>query len=276
MKLGKLDLKKITTNVMNVASEKAPTIMCIGAAFGLGATVFLALKAKPKVDDILAQMREDVEEIKTNDGMSEEAKKTELRQVNVKAVKDVAIAVAPAAAAGGVTIGLIFGANHINTKRIAKLTTDLGAAYELSMNAKKAYQKATKEVVGEKKEEQIRQQAAKECVTEKYTGVGIIETGHGDMLYMDACTGRFFRSSKTAIENACNLLNKQMIDGEECLTLNALYYELGLPGTGLAEKVGFNVNSGLIQPEYTYTEAPNGDHCIIVDFDVNLNFWHRY
>ena len=291
MKIGKLATPKFVNAGLEWGRKQLPTIMSVGAVVGLGATVYLALKAKPKADEILEEAKEKIDDIReygvdpeaenVGDSAEERLKnvKKEVRNVKINCALDMAKVVWRPIVVGGVTIGLILGANRISMRRLASL----GAAYEVATGDLKKYKEKTKEILGEKKESEIREAVAKEKITEavvdpetgELKNFDIIETGKGSMLYFDAWSGRFFRSSATAIKMAVNEVNRLVL-ANDFATLDDFYYELGLPQAKFAEEYGFHaMNNNLMEvPTFTFTVAPNGEHAIEMNYDIYPR--HKY
>lgn len=270
MSVKNLGLPKFVNGIIEGVRKNAPTIMSVGAVVGLGATVYLAVKAKPKADDILAKRKEELEEIKENEEQTEEEKKREIRNINIGAVTEMAKVIAPAAGAFIATAGLILGANHINLKRLSYI----GGMYTISQTELKKYKEKAKEIVGERKEGEIREAVARDFVADTYTDdVTVFQTGKGDLLYLDEWSGRYFRSSKAAIESAFAKVT-ELTYGDMFCSLNELYSLLGLEETRFGNDCGFTPDQGFRMPDYSYTEAPNGEHAIVVHYDIDMR--HRW
>ena len=52
------------------------------------------------------------------------------------------------------------------------------------------------------------------------------------------------------------------------VSLNELYYELGLEGTKLGEQMGWNVDRGLIDLKFSATFSADDRPCIVLDYRV--------
>ena len=299
MKRGLTNTPKIVRRTVDFTRKEAPTIMSIGAVIGFGVTIFLALKSKPKADEIVAEKKrkyaeidkalakeeeaktaeETTEEVNEEESAEEEKKVEKIsneeakklkRQANIEFLIDMGKVVWAPVAAGAVTVFLILGANHVSMRRLAYL----GAAYEMKTGDLKKYREKAAEVVGEKKEEEIRNAVAKEEVEEAYkVNPEIIDTGKGHILYFDSLSGRFFRASKTAIEAAVNEVNR-IANKEMFASLDNYYYELGFPHADFAEDFGYNGFNGefMREPSYSYTEHPSGEPAIKVEFDYYLRY----
>lgn len=252
MKLGRLDLGKLGSSIAAGARKNAPTVMSIGAVVGLGATVYLALKAKPKADDILTKREEKLKEVEEKytevTGEAElEEKKKEIRDVNFSSVKEMGKVIWPPIAMGLLTSSLIFGANHINLRRLA----DMSAMYEISSDALQRYKKKTEEVVGEKKKTQIDEELDKDLARELANkDTTIFATGNGDTKCIEGWSRRRFTSSRNYIDKVVNEINNE-INHQDFISLNEFYFSLGLEEVPYGDEVGWNINDSLIELRYT-------------------------
>lgn len=280
MKVGNFMKPKFIKTGLEWGRKQLPTIMSVMAVGGLGATVYFSLKAKPKADKIIETAKEKIEEIDKREKELTETQteehfkdvKKEIRNVKLNCAIDTAKVIWKPVVLGVTTVALILGANHINMRRLASL----GAAYEIATGDLKKYREKAKEVVGEKKESEIREAVAKEKIAEAAeTDFEIIDTGKGSMLYFDAWSGRFFRSSATAIKMAVNEVNRLAL-ANDFASLDDFYYELGLPQAKFAEEYGFHsMNGNLLQvPTFTFTIAPDGEHAIEMNYDIYQR--HKY
>ena len=96
----------------------------------------------------------------------------------------------PSAVITTLSVGCIIAASNINHKRNAALAT----AYSLSESALKLYQEKVIETVGEKKEQQIRDEVAKEQIARNPVSKNeVIVTSSGNTLCYDVLSGRYFK-----------------------------------------------------------------------------------
>lgn len=268
--------------------KDAPTLMSFGAVVGLGVTVYLAVKAKPKADEILAKRKEELaeidiveaEQVETENGevahvvLSEEDKKTLRQKANIGCGLEMAKVVGPAVIAGGTTVFLILMANRINMKRLSAM----GVAYKLSSDELKKYKEKTREIVGDKKEAEIQNAAATDRMRDALCGVEdpeIIDTGKGTVLYFDKWSGRLFRSSPNAIDAAVNEVNRLAL-ANDFASLNDFYYELGLPSCDLAEEFGFHSMNGKLMDKVVYSSARSENGQVIIDLDYTIYPRNKY
>lgn len=162
-------------------------------------------------------------------------------------------------AMGTVTAACIVGSNVISLKRMAALTS----LYSISETALREYQAKTGELLGDKKVETIQTAVAKDRMDK--TDPEYIElTSKGEDLCFDAHTGRYFRSSISAIKEAVASLNLRLI-GDMRVSLNDLYYELGLDGIPSGDDVGWSIDIPL-DVRYDSHLRSDGKPCLVMRF----------
>ena len=170
----------------------------------------------------------------------------------------------PPVLVGASSIACIIGANTINTHRNAALA----ALYSLSETAFREYKEKVVEEIGRNKELKVRDSIAQDRVTTNPVGDRtIIFTGNGEVLCYDALCDRYFKSSAEKIRQQVLELNEDLRN-DMWLDLNDLYYAIGLPSTKLGNQVGFDIDKGYIQVDYTGTLTPEGQPCLSIDMTV--------
>lgn len=164
----------------------------------------------------------------------------------------------------GVGVACILGGNQINVNRGAAAM----AAYTLSESTLREYRDKTREIVGEKKEKDIREAVAKEVIEQNpLKGREVIITGKGETLCFEKISGRYFKSDIERLRKIENQLNKRMIT-ETFITLNELYLEMGLDPIELGEELGWDIDRGYIWMQFSAQLTDNGEPCLVVDFEV--------
>lgn len=237
-----------------VVSKHSPEILTgIGIA-GMITTTILAVKATPKALDLIAA----AEDEKFDNGHGEALTKLEV----VKAAWKPYI---PAAIACVTSATCLIGASSAHSKRNAALAT----AYNLSATALSEYKEKVIETIGEKKERTIRDKVAEERVKkEPVNPSAIIVSGNGNTRCFDTITKRRFTSDIEAIKKIVNELNRRMINGDDYVSLNDFYYELGLDGSSIGDELGWNVSDGLIELDFSAQLDKDGVPCIVIDYTV--------
>lgn len=263
-------LKKVGASMGEEVRKHAPTILSVSACFGLGLTVIFTAKATPKAIEILNERDQKLKELEESVDAKTDVKEVKKERIKVHATTAIEMApvVAPAVTSGLFTVGCIVGADRINVNRLAAVS----AGYDILKDSFNRYKKANEADVGEKKAKEIEMEAAKTRIndptlSEEY----MISTGFGNLIYLDAISGRYFRSSKSAIERAVNIVNNG-VNNFMFVSLNEFYANLGLPGISIGDEFGWN--DVPLSVVYGYTETPSGEHCIVIDYDISVR--HRF
>ena len=120
--------------------------------------------------------------------------------------------------------------------------------------------------IGKNKEREIRDEVAKDkIINNPVNNRGVILTGKGDTLCYDALTGRYFKSDIEQIRRAINELGRSMLN-HMSITLNDVYYALGLETTKIGEMIGWVIDDGLLEPDFSSQLTTDGTPCLVVDF----------
>lgn len=253
--MSKLNLSKMFNDVKTLASKHSPELLTgIGIA-GMITTTILAVRATPKALTLIADKKAEL-------GLVEEDNLTPIE--TVKATWKCYI---PAAVTGVVSASCIIGASSVNARRNAALAT----AYNLSATALSEYKEKVVETIGERKEREIRDKVAEEQVQKNPVDhSAIIVTNKGTTRFMDTITKRRFTSDIETINKIINKLNRQMINGDDFISLNDFYYEIGLEGCDIGDDLGWNVTHGLIElsePPHAIVDT-DGVPCIVLEYEV--------
>lgn len=170
----------------------------------------------------------------------------------------------PTVISGVTSIACLIGANSVNAKRNAALAT----AYKLSETALTEYREKVVETIGEKKEQLVRDKVAEERVKNNpVTNKEVIVTGSGNTLCLDVLSGRYFTSDMETLKRTANDLNKRMLS-ENYISLNEFYDELGLSHTLIGDQIGWNVDKGMIDLDFSSQIAEDGRPCLVVDYMI--------
>ena len=244
--MKKPDVTKIIKNTKAVMSKHSPEILTAIGIAGMISSTVLAVKATPKalmlIEDARYEKGEDLTAIE-----------------KTKACWKCYI---PAAVSGVTSAACLIGANSVNAKRNAALAT----AYKISETALTEYKEKVVETIGEKKEKTVRDKVAKGKVEKNPVSKNeIIITEKGNTLCYDAISGRYFKSDIEKIKKAANELNRRMLS-EMYISLNEFYHSLGLHETSLGDNLGWNIDEGLIELDFSSQIADDGTPCIVVDY----------
>jgi len=164
---------------------------------------------------------------------------------------------------------LIIGGQRVSIRRAVAATTAC-SLYETQLQQ---YQEAAKEVLGEKKEAEIRTQMARNEVNSRppMHGEDIISTGRGNALFYDELSKRYFWSDPAFVDKAIQTLNYRMLD-EMYISLNDYWSELKLPTTQPGDCLCWRVEDGKIDPGDDVILVESGPYagypCRVLDFYV--------
>lgn len=177
----------------------------------------------------------------------------------------------PAAGAGCVTMGCIYYANRISSKRLAALA----AAYTIAEKANSEYKEKVLEMLGKDKEEKVRASVQQDRIDRDPDLDGMIdsEMEDGRVRCKDAWSGRYFRSTMEDIKQAQNDINYQILH-HNYASLTDFYTQLCLEKTKESDEVGWSSDHLL---EVTFTSAIDSKKrpVLVMDFAVApiRNFW---
>lgn len=215
----------------------------IGIA-GMITTTVLAVQATPKAMRLL------------------EEKTPEEKKSPVDVVKTCWKCYIPAAVTGVASTVCLIGASSVNAKRNAALAT----AYKLSETALSEYREKVVETIGEKKEKHVREEISRDKLKKKpVEQQSVIITGNGDTLCYDELGGRYFKSSMEKLKKVENELCRRMRD-EMTITLNDFYMEVGLDPTDVGDHVGWDIDKGYLELDFSSLLATDGTPCLVVGF----------
>lgn len=253
-------LQKVSKDVGNVLSKNSPTILTGLGVAGLITTTFMAVRATPKAMQILEN---DMQWRKANPGMPEllQISKFDIIKLTYKCY-------IPTVIMGTATIACIIGANSINLRRNAALAS----VFSITETALKEYQSKVIETFGEKKAQGIKDEIAKDKIKNNPPKVSeIIITGKGETLCYEALSGRYFKSDIEKIKRTLNELSRTMLS-DMTMPLNEVYYALGLSSTKLGDLIGWHIDDGLIEPEFTSQLTEDGIPCLVLGFSSDPRY----
>ena len=244
-----MDISKTVKGIQNAIGKHSPEILTgIGIA-GMVMTVVVAVKMTPKALCLIDNEKEEKSVDKLTPG--------EVIRVTWKCY-------IPAVITGGLSVACLVGASSVNLRRNAALAT----AYALSESALKEYREKVIETFGEKKEKTVRDAVAKNKLEKEPLGNReVIIAAAGNTLCFDAISGRYFKSDRGKLEQAVNILNRDMLD-EMFMSLNEFYYAIGLSNTKLGDELGWRLEDGLIDLNFSTQLADDGTPCLVLDYNI--------
>lgn len=248
--MNKEGLKRTIKSAERVLTKYSPGILTgIGITGMIGAT-FMAVKATPKALYLIEAKKEEseVEEL-----------------TPIETIKTCWKCYIPATLTTVASTACLIGASTVSAKRNAALAT----AYSISEAALREYQEKVVEVVGEKKEKAVRDAVAKDQIERDpvtKSEVVIIDSNSNTLCY-EPLSGRYFKSTIDKIKKAEIKLDRQMIQ-EMYVSLNDFYWEIGLDGTDLGNKMGWNLSKGYMDLSFSSQLADDGTPCAVIVYGI--------
>lgn len=254
--MDKESVTNLFKNMQMRISNHSPEILTAIGITGMIATTVMAVKATPKAIRLLEEKKAE------NDGQ-------ELCAVDT--VKTTWRCYIPAAVTGVTSVACLIGANSVHVKRNAALATAYKiseTAYKLSETARSEYRDKVVEVIGEKKEQAVREQIAKDKLEKDPVGNReVIITAKGDTLCYDGIFGRYFKSDMETIKRAINEINRRIVV-HGYVSLNEFYNEIGLSSTEIGDQLGWNIDDAQIDIDYSSHLADDGTPCLVIYYNV--------
>lgn len=206
-----------------------------GIAFMFAASV-IAVKQTPKA---ITKLKEAEKEKKEELTVPEKIKATGMYYV-------------PSVVCFAVGAGLTVCGQRATARKAAAFAT----AYTLSEQMLQEYKDAAKEVVGEKKADEIADQAAIQQVQHNPPQQTIIVTGKGKQLCLDSYSQHYFYSNSEHILQVVDELNKRFAGAEDFIPLMDWYYENNITEAAdmeIGDDLGFNRDDGGIEVRFSST-----------------------
>lgn len=251
-------MKKLNKKNLKKAS---PTLLSCFGAVGVIGTSALAVKATPKA---LRKIRADSRE-NHNDPNA---------YTKLEAIQSAWIYYVPSVVMGAATIICIFGANILNKRQQAALTS----AYALLNDAYQDYRDKLKELYGDDAHRKIMEAIAVEKADDVYIASdGFIGGGSLDIeehnpddniLFYDSYSKRYFESSLNRVIQAEYYSNRDFAIGTQ-LSVNDFYGFLGLDPIDDGDEIGWTMSSGYSWIDFRHykTTMEDGLEVCIIDMD---------
>lgn len=241
-------LANLFKNTKGFVSKHSPEILTGIGVTGMVTSTVLAVKATPKALTLL----EDAKEAKGD------------KLTPVETVKAAWKPYIPAVVTGVASAACIIGASAVSTKRNAALAT----AYAISEKTLLTYRDKVVETLGEKKEKEVREKIAQDNINKNPVVTSqIITTSKGNTLCKDSLSGRYFKSDINEIKKAVNELNRDMTY-QNYVSLDEFYYKLGLDSTDISSRMGWNLDNGLIDLDFSACVTDDGEPCLVIEYMV--------
>lgn len=161
------------------------------------------------------------------------------------------------------TVISIIGINRINNRRNAALAT----LYSIAQKTFKEYQDQVVKQIGSNKEQKIRDGIDRERILNNPPEEKNIIFSGGDVICYDPLTGRYFQSDIEKIRKIVNELNRRLII-EMYISLNEFHNDLGLASTNLGNDLGFDIDHGLLEVNYSSQLTKDEKPCLVLNYKV--------
>ncbi len=273
--MGKENLSKVAKSVTTGLKKRSPEILTGIGIVGMVSATVLAVRSTPRALELIED-----EKRKRNRELIDEAKELGLDNCErleklkpVEVVKTTWKCYIPAAITGAMSIMCLVGASTVNARRNAALA----AAYTLTETTLKEYRQKVVDTIGDKKEKVVREAISKDHIDKDPVGdKEIIFTDKGDTLCYDVLSGRYFKSDVDKLNKAVNEINRRMINNTY-ISLNEFYYEIGLSGTKLGNDLGWRIDQGTLELDFSAQLASDGTPCLVMDYlktpEYNFDRW---
>ena len=248
-----MDLSRAARNVGRTLSDNSPVILTGMAVAGTLGSTILAAKGGMQAQKELDILLEEVEE-----GRASEDLLTFKGQVKTTWKFYI-----PAGLMAGATVACVIGANSVNTRRNAAIMS----AYSLTDKAFQEYKEKVVEQIGEKKEQVVRDEIAKDRLEANPVSDPSTVVIHGEKtLCYDGVTGRYFESDMQTLRKAVNDINQKCIN-EVYASQNDFYREIGLDPVAIGEEVGWR-SDHLLDISFSSHLTGDGVPCLCLDYFV--------
>lgn len=243
-------LNHLAKQLGKYASDNAPAILTAVAASGVVSTAVFSAKGALQANRIVYDENVD----RVNNGADYLTPKEEF----VLTWK----CYLPATITGCVTIGCLIASVTIGQRRAAALA----GAVAFGEKAFDEYREQVVEVLGNKKEEEVRVKVAEKRIAAKPpTDDNIILVGEGTQLCYESYSGRYFRSDMESIRKAVNDINEQIL-GDGYASCNEFWSAVGLETTQQGEEVGW-IAERLMDVKYSAV-LHNSKAVMVIDYGV--------
>lgn len=268
-----MNIKLIVQNAKFFITKNSPTILTGFGVAGLIGTTVTAVRATPKVMGLIDEEvylkyissgKGDFTEYVGSDAYDFSHRINKLTSVEI--LKLSWKPYIPTVILGSISIACIIGANSVNLKRNAVLAS----LYSATAANLKDYEEKVKQLMGDKKHQNVKDNIAQDRVIANPPSKGdIIFTGKGDTLCMDAYSGRYFRSSVEAIKRAENAINRILLS-QDTVSLNDFYYEIDLPAVKIGAGSVWDSESRYdgVNVILSATLTEKQEPCLVIDFDT--------
>ncbi len=258
--------------------KHAPTILTTVGCVGVGTSVVMGVKATPEamaaIDDVLWKKFLEQKEIDNYDQWIDHELSiryevdipTFEQRMSLLTKKEIFLACwkfyIPTAATAIATMAAVTGSNALNLKRQAALSSLLA----LTQSNFDAFKEKAKEIFGDKKAQSIKDAIKQDLVSSTPMDT-VINTGQGNTLCFDPVNGRYFYSDIESIKKSEVTLAYMMVQDQR-LSLNDVFFELGLPETKYGNNQGWRPEwaNGTFKFDFSSCLKDDEKPCLVVDY----------
>lgn len=236
-----MKMKELMDSVRKFTDENAPTILAVVAGVGVVGTAIVAVGDTLKAQKVI------------------NAKQPQTKK---EIIKETWTCYVPTACVAGTTIFAIGMGTHISNQRILALTSALA----LNSNAFKEYKKKAEEILGIKETQKVQDAVAQDKVLAKRPQ-DIGAAPFGTIRCMDSVTGQEFYSSMSDLARAEADINRQLYT-DQWYSFSDLLWSYGGTTSAIAQSIGWNVEDGPIQFNYTSCLNSNNVPVLVVNYST--------
>lgn len=236
-----MKMKELMDSVRKFTDENAPTILAVVAGVGVVGTAIVAVGDTLKAQKVI------------------NAKQPQTKK---EIIKETWTCYVPTACVAGTTIFAIGMGTHISNQRILALTSALA----LNSNAFKEYKKKAEEIFGAKETQKVQDAVAQDKVLAKRPR-DIGTPPFGTIRCMDSVTGQEFYSNMSDLARAEAEINRQLYT-DQWYSFSDLLWSYGGASSVIAQHIGWNVDDGPIQFNYTSCLNSNNVPVLVVNYST--------
>lgn len=247
------------------AEKHMPKILTGLAIGGFGYSTYLAghgaIKAKKRIDDAeheraLAHWNPELKKFDIDD-VDNAVKLTTKEKIKL-VYRDFV----PCAIVFSASTCCVLKSLSINQRR----TAVVASAYKLLEESAREYKEKVIETIGEKKEKQIVESIAEDKIRKNPPeSTQVIFTNKGNTLCYETISGRYFKFDIDKIKKIENELNFKLRENNY-VSLNELYLELGLDLTDMGYEIGWSVEDGMVDFDYSSKLTKDDEPCMVLGY----------
>ena len=253
-----MDLSALAHKAIFQLKKNSPTLLTTIAAGGVVATAYFTAKGTIKAAEAIHNHEQ-------QHGVREDPR--ERAKTHVQVAWRCYI---PAASAATGTIACIVGANRVGLRRMAAAQAGL----IVSERALSEYRRKVVEQFGQRKDDTIREEIAKDRVAGTTPpSQEVLLTGPGNILSMELYTGRYFACDMETLRRAQNTLNERLIR-HDYASLDDFYDIIGLRPTSTSSEIGWK-SSKMMELEFTTVLSNDGRPCLAFEYNYTRPLYER-